>query len=198
MPPASGTTLERPVSLDRPATSHPLSRTRVESGVRDLDVEELYRRYGDLVLGRCRTLLRNDADAQEICQDVFLKVHRYRASFRGDASPSTWLFRITTTTCLNKIRSRRRRPEDPVEELPPQTFQDSRLSGAELRQLVELLLQAADDGTRDCLVYHYVDGMTHTEVGELLGISGAAVRKRIATFRARLAGAPPSWLRENT
>lgn len=161
-----------------------------------LDVSELYRRYGDLVLGRCRTLLRNEADARDAVQEVFLKVHRYRESFRGDASPSTWLFRITTTTCLNRIRGRKRRPEDPVEELPPQPSTDSVLDQLAVRQLLDRLLADEDERTRECVVYHLVDGMTHDEVGELLGISGAAVRKRVATFRQGLKENTPPWLAE--
>ena len=163
--------------------------------VSPLDVPALYRRYGDLVLGCCRTLLRNEADAQDALQEVFLKIHRYRDSFRGEASPSTWLFRITTTTCLNRIRTRKRRPEDPVEELP-QVPCDSMLDDYATRDLVHRLLEGEDERTQACVVYHYVDGMTHDEIGEVLGISGAAVRKRIATFRNALRTSPPPWLQE--
>lgn len=168
---------------------------------RELDIADLYRRYGDLVVGRCRTLLRNDSDAQDAAQEVFLKAHRYKDDFRGDSSPSTWLFRITTTTCLNWIRTRKRRPEDPVEDFassPFQPYQDSMLSQIALRQLVNLVLQQEDERTRDCVVYFYADGMTHDEIGELLGLSGAAVRKRISTFRNSIQGNPPPWLREVT
>lgn len=159
-----------------------------------MDVASLYRQYGDMVLGRCRSLLGNEADAQETCQDVFLKLHRYRDSFRGDASPTTYLFKVTTTTCLNRIRRRKRRPEDPVEEVPQPVQTDTLLDRLEIRQLVDDLLADADERTTGCVVYHYVDGMTHAEVGELLGISGAAVRKRISTFKARVAANPPAWM----
>ncbi|MFZ5481599.1 MAG: RNA polymerase sigma factor [Myxococcota bacterium] len=162
----------------------------------DLDIPALYRRYGDLVLGRCRTILRDDADAADAMQDVFLKLHRFRDSFRGDASPSTFLYRITTTTCLNRIRTRKRRPEDPVEELPEPPPSDGLLDSLAIRDLVERLLVDEDERTQTCVVYHFVDGMTHDEIGELLGITGAAVRKRIATFRARLKESPPPWLHE--
>ena len=160
----------------------------------DLDIPALYHRYGDLVLGRCRTLLRNDADAQDAMQEVFLKLHRFRDSFRGDSSPSTFLYRITTTTCLNRMRSRRRRPEDPVEELPPLPSCESVLDALAVREMLEQLLGEADDKTRECLVYHYVDGMTHDEVGEMVSLSGAAVRKRISTFKGAVADRRPAWL----
>ncbi len=161
-----------------------------------MDVEVLYRRYGDMVLGRCRTLLRNDAEAQDACQEIFLKVHRYRHSFRNEAKPSTYLFRVTTTVCLNRIRSRGRRKEDLVDEPAPVAVVDSHLCGVDSRQLVDLLLEEADERTAACIVHHYVDGMTHAEIGTMLGLSGAAIRKRISTFKKRFAANPPNWIGE--
>ena len=157
-----------------------------------IDVESLYRRYGDLVLGRCRTLLGSDADAQEACQEIFLRVHRYSASFRGDASPSTFLFRVTTNHCLNVLRTRRRRPEDAEEDLSfvPDVMRDR----AESRELLDRVLAGQDEKTMQCIVYHLLDGMTHEETGKLVGLSGAAVRKRLAKFRREVAGKAPSLL----
>lgn len=172
-----------------------MGTARSEARGPDLDVSALYRRYGDLVLSRCRTLLRNEADAQDALQEVFLKIHRYRESFRGEASPATWLYRVTTTTCLNRIRTRRRHPEDLVDEMPPM-LTDGLLDSIAVRDLVERLLENEDERTQTCVVYHYVDGMTHDEIGELLGITGGAVRKRIATFRASIRETPPPWLSE--
>lgn len=159
-----------------------------------LDVPALYRRYGDLVLGRCRNLLRCEEDAREACQEVFLRLHRYRGRFRGEASPSTYLFHITTTTCLNRLRTRRRRPEEPVADPPENAGNDTLLDDLQLRDLLGRLLVETDEVTRSCLVYHYVDGMTHEEAGELVGLSAAAVRKRISKFRSGLLASPPSWL----
>ena len=151
-----------------------------------IDVESLYRRYGDLVLGRCRTLLGNDADAQEACQEIFLRVHRYSASFRGDASPSTFLFRVTTNHCLNVLRTRRRRPEDSEDDLS--FVADVVKDRAESRELLDRVLAGQDEKTMQCIVYHLLDGMTHDETGKLVGLSGAAVRKRLAKFRREVAG----------
>ena len=159
-----------------------------------IDVEVLYRRYGDMVLGRCRTLLGNDEQAQEACQDIFLRIHRYRESFRGEARPSTFLFRVTTNHCLNLLRSRKRRPETAVDDLS--YVPDTVLDVVELRQLLDKLLVGQDERTQQCVVHHFVDGMTHAQVGELLGVTDAAVRKRIARFRADVAHLAPPWLEE--
>ena len=160
-----------------------------------INVEAAYRQYGDMVLGRCRSILGNDADAREAMQEVFLKLFRYRDKFRGDSSLSTFIFRITTNHCLNQIRSRKRRPEDPTDDLSFLTTPTvSLMDRVEVRQLVDKLLDGQDERTRECVVYHYMDGMTHKEVGALMGISGAAVRKRIAKFRKSVAGQEPAWL----
>jgi len=162
-----------------------------------LDIASLYRRYGSMVQGRCRALLGNDADAQEVTQEIFLKLHRYRDRWRGDAAPSTYLFKVTTTTCLNRIRTRKRRREDLVEEAPePPRPTTSLLDTLALRQLVDHLLEGVDEGVAAAVIYFYVDGLTHAEAGELLGVSAAAVRKRIGTFRSRVRDNPPDWLEE--
>ena len=190
--------MSRPSASTRPAevAEAPSHRLQARTEVR-VDIPSLYRRYGDLVLGRCRTLLRNEADAQDAMQEVFLKAHRYAGEFRGESSPSTWLYRITTTTCLNWMRSRKRHPEDLVDEMPASAGVDSMLDRVATRQLLRLLLSDEDDRTQACLIYHYVDGMTHDEVGEVLGISGAAVRKRISTFRSNLQERAPNWMKED-
>jgi len=195
MPPETLATL--PIEVLSPTTRALLGiPARVRWRTSTLDVEALYRRYGDMVLGRCRTLLGNDADAQETTQEIFLKLHRYRHQFRGEASPTTYLFKVTTTTCLNKLRSRRRRPEDPVEDFPTIPYYDTSLAPYDLRDLLDKVLQIADDTTQKCVVFHYLDGMTYDEVGETLGLSGAAVRKRVSKFKSTLRDNPPDWLGE--
>ncbi|MFT5454305.1 MAG: DNA-directed RNA polymerase specialized sigma24 family protein, partial [Myxococcota bacterium] len=96
-----------------------------------------------------------------------------------------YLFRITTTTCLNRLRSRRRRPEDPVEEMPPRAATDSMLDLVATRDLVDLLLADEDERTTTAAIYCFVDGMTYAEAGHLLGVTGGAVRKRLTAFRQR-------------
>jgi len=163
----------------------------------ELDIAGLYRRYGGMVRGRCRGLLGNDADAQEVTQEVFLKLHRYRDRWRGEAAPTTYLFKVTTTTCLNWLRTRKRRREELLEEVPePPPPTTTLLDHVASKQLAALLMDEVDEGVASAVIYFYVDGLTHAEAGELLGVSAAAVRKRVATFRNRLRNAPPPWMEE--
>jgi len=183
----------RPAAMLRPARDAARAPARERTAV--MDVEGLYRRYGDLVLGRCRTILGNDADAQEACQEVFLRLFRYADQFRGEASPTTYLFKITTSTCLNRLRTRRRRPEEPTEDFGTFAYSDSHLAPYEVRDLVSRLLALGDETTQTCVLHHFVDGMTYDEIGPIVGLSAAAVRKRVAKFRS-LVQDNPAWLAE--
>ena len=116
--------------------------------------------------------------------------------FRGEASPATYLFKVTTSTCLNRLRTRRRRPEDPVEDVSTFTYSDSHLAPLEVRDLVQRLLALGDETTQICVLHHFVDGMTYDEIGEIVGLSAAAVRKRVAKFRS-LVQDNPAWLAED-
>lgn len=148
------------------------------------DIAVLYRRYGSMVLQRCRTLLGHEADAQEAAQIVFLQLHRYRDTWRGDAAPSTWLWKTATHVCLNQLRTRRRRREDTMDEVVV-TRRDARLDAVEIREILDQMLDGEDEITQQCVLYHFVDGMTHEEAGALVGLGGAAVRKRLSGFRER-------------
>jgi RNA polymerase sigma factor (sigma-70 family) len=82
---------------------------------RVLDVEELSRRYAPMVMRRCRQLLRNEDEALDACQDVFVRLVENRRRL-DDRYPSSLLYRMATNVCLNRIRDRGRRPETADQE----------------------------------------------------------------------------------
>lgn len=133
-----------------------------------LDVEALYRSHGHIVLRRARTLLGNEQEAQEALQEVFASLLRSPDALRNVKSVVAWIYRATTHWCLNQLRNRRTgarllelRPP-PADEGPPRSE-----ALAEVRSILSRL--PADVAA--AAVYHHVDGMTHTEVAELLGCS---------------------------
>ena len=83
---------------------------------RVLDVEAVSRRYGPMVLRRCRQLLHNEDEAIDASQDVFVRLIENQGRLHG-SHPSSLLYRIATNVCLNRIRDRGRQPETPDEEL---------------------------------------------------------------------------------
>ena len=81
-----------------------------------IDVEACYRSHGPMVLRRCRVLLRDEEEARDAMQDTFVQLVRHQGRLH-EAGPSRLLYRMATNVCLNRIRSRRRHPEDPDEAL---------------------------------------------------------------------------------
>ena len=73
-----------------------------------MDVDELYRRYGPMVIRRCRRILWDEEEARDAAQDVFVQLLMKQKHLRDDA-PSSLLYRMATNLCLNRIRDDRRR-----------------------------------------------------------------------------------------
>ena len=79
-----------------------------------VNVEELYTRYGPMVYRRCKALLKDDQAAEELMQETFIQILRRQDVLEVHA-PSSLLYRTATNLCLNRIRAKARRPEDPDE-----------------------------------------------------------------------------------
>ncbi len=165
--------------------SAPLSSHRARSPVA-LDVEQLYRTYGPMVLRRCRRLLRDEAQALDAMQDTFVQVVRNQGRLDGTA-PSSLLFRLATNVCLNKLRTARRKPEDADDELVLSIAhgldEDARAQAA---SMLRRLFSDAPESSATIAVLHLLDGMTHDEVAAEVGLSVSGVRKRLRTLSARL------------
>lgn len=151
-------------------------------------VEDLYRRYGFQVERRCRRLLRNPEDALDASQEVFVRALSHGGSFRGAAEWMTWLYRVATNVCLNRLRDHRTRQallsthaHAAIEWAAPGPDGDARI---DYRVLLEMLTEL-DDTTREIVVYHVIDEMPQREISSLVGLSRVTVNKRIMRFRAQ-------------
>lgn len=151
-----------------------------------LDVEDCYRRFGPMVMRRCRRLLRDEELALDATQDVFVQLIRHEAKLEGTAT-SSLLFRIATNVCLNRIRSRRRKPETPDDELLSAIADADEGDGGFARALLQRVFKDELDSTRTIAVLHLVDGMTLEEVAAEVGMSVSGVRKRLRGLKARVA-----------
>lgn len=152
-----------------------------------IDVEDHYLRYGPMVLRRCRSLLRDEQQAVDAMQDVFVQLLTHRERL-ADHGASSLLWTIATNVCLNKLRSRRRRPEDPASELLAQiAAADDGESRGLARALLDRMFAREPASTGTIAVLHLLDGMTLQEVAEVVGLSVSGVRKRLRTLRAGVA-----------
>jgi RNA polymerase sigma-70 factor (ECF subfamily) len=150
------------------------------------DVTALSLRYGPMVLRRCRHLLRNEDEALDACQDVFLRVLE-RKEWLEARYPSSLLYRVATNVCLKRIRDRRRQPDTVDEEsLVRIASAGESGAGAEARQLLDRLFRRQPESTRTIAVLHHVDGLTLDQVAEETGLSVSGVRKRLRRLRQAL------------
>ena len=139
-----------------------------------------------MVYRRCRALLRDDRAAEDALHDVFVNLLVNEQRLEGRA-PSSLLFRIATNVCLNKLRTQKRRPEDPDSELLLRiaSAHDPH-SRPEARSVLDRLFRREPASTRAMAVMHWLDGMTFEEVAAEFDMSVSGVRKRLRRLRRLL------------
>jgi RNA polymerase sigma factor (sigma-70 family) len=170
--------------LPRPALVESTA-TRAARKEASLDIEDLYRRYGPMVLRRCRWMLRDEAWAKDAMQDVFVQLLRRETLVVEH--PSSLLHRIATNTCLNLLRSRKRHPADQEEDLLLRIASSEDHGGQiEARSVLDRLFGREKESTRTIAVMHLLDGYTLEEVARETGMSVSGVRKRLRALRSRV------------
>lgn len=157
-----------------------------------LDVENLYRQFGPMVLRRCRRLLKDEGKALDAMQDTFVEMLR-RQDHLTEAAPAGLLLKAATNVCLNRLRSERRHPEhdtDPdtvllthISALGQEGSVESQSLG---RRILSRLFQDTPESTQLIAVLHYVDRLTLEETASEVGLSVSGVRKRLRTLKQRL------------
>jgi RNA polymerase sigma-70 factor (ECF subfamily) len=165
--------------------------------------EALVRAEGPALLAVTRRILRHEEDARDAVQDAFLAAFRGADRFEGAARVSTWLHRIAVNAALMKMRSRRRRPEESIEDLLPQFLQDGHhvrdpsawcappevlLERREDRELVRAAIDRLPDEHRAVLVLRDIEDLDTSETARLLGLSEAGVKTRLHRARQALRG----------
>ena len=141
---------------------------------------ELYEKHAAAVYGRCRYLLKDDAEAKDALQDVFVKVMHALKEFRGAASPTTWILRIATYHCLNLLRARKALWHEQLRVVQAERRQET--ESPDRRELLRVLLSAAPEEAQEVAVLYFVDELTQAEIAQELGRSLPTVRKRLREF----------------
>ena len=164
--------------------------------------EEIVRRHAGLVLGVGRRLLGNRSDAEDLLQDVFVRVHRGLERFRGASSTKTWIARIAVNAAHNRRRDDSRRGLHAMDSLDAPVHEDGEplaasiaddrpdperlaLSG-EARERVDRALGELPIEFREALVLREIEQMSYDEIAVALEVSVGTVKSRISRGRARL------------
>jgi len=161
--------------------------------------EGIFRRYVSRVYRQALRIMGNEADAEEVVQEVFLAVYKKAKTFRGQSAFSTWLFRLTVNTALTKLRRRKKGEEVPIDDYLPRFQEDGHHQVRPVidwsegiddllvkEELQEIIRQAIDQlpAVDKAVLVSDLDGVSNRQIGEALGLSVQAVKARL--HRARL------------
>lgn len=163
--------------------------------------EELMRRYQNRVLTVLEHMVRDRDLAEDLAQDVFLRVYRARKSYVPGSRFSTWLFTIVNNVASNARRTRSRRKEvqlagsdsgtlaggmlEQMAQAASGLMPQRQLDKAEMRELVRLALGELNERQRMAVLLSKFESLSYTDIGEIMGLTPQAVKSLLS--RARLA-----------
>ena len=186
-------------AASRPQTgSLDLDSTLVERCLRGDSAawEDLVRQHSRRVYGLCYRFTGRDSEAQDLTQDVFLRVFRSLGSFRStEGSFTTWLARLTRNLLIDHYRrTRNERITDSIEEQLPRveetrmtTRSDSAVAGREASELLQGALAKLSPELRETIILRDLQDMEYREISQILGIPEGTVKSRLNRGRAELA-----------
>jgi RNA polymerase sigma-70 factor (ECF subfamily) len=170
--------------------------------------EEFVRLFERRVRGLLGRILDDQRDVEEAAQDTFVQAWRHLDRFRGDAAPSTWLYRIAVNEALQRTR-RKRLDTQPLDDEKLDRLEDRDASGAprplppdlaaenqEVREFLAARLQQLPPGLRVPVVLRDVEDWSNQEIADALELSLPAAKSRIHRARMQLRYELESWLHE--
>ena len=148
-------------------------------------IRTLYERYAPRVFAVVRRIAGEDDLAQDYAQEAWIRAIRALPTFRGDARFSTWLHRIAVNSALQALRKAdtRTKREAPMPEAVPAPARDGDVL---LGDLLEKAMGRLPDGMRQVLILHDVEGYTHEEIGEFLGVTSGTSKSQLFKARAKM------------
>lgn len=186
---------DRPAAIDENALLQALRRGE------EWAFETLVRAFGARLLSAARRVVGNDEDARDVLQTAYLSAFRAIGTFEGSAQLSTWLHRIVVNTALMRLRSRRRKPEESIDDLLPafkadghhlERFSswappaDQLLEQQETRRIVRAAIDELPDSYRTVLILRDIEERSTQEVADMLETTAAAVKVRLHRARQAL------------
>jgi RNA polymerase sigma-70 factor (ECF subfamily) len=161
-----------------------------------MNFERAYRMYRKRVYTKCLHMVRNEAEAEDLTQEVFLQLFRKMDSFRGESAFSTWLYRVAVNVVLMHLR-RKSLATNPLQEIcegREGVFNLEQLLGAPDRALtsaidrlnLERAVAQMPAGYKQVFLMHYVEGYGHREIAQLLGLAIGTSKSQMYKARVRL------------
>lgn len=162
-------------------------------------VEELLRLYQGKIFSLAMSILKNESDAEEAAQDVFMTVIRKIDTFKGNSAFYSWMYRICVNTCLMRLRGQRRDDTVAIEDFMPVFTEDGmhaspmddwskeverKALNEELGKMIRKFTEELSEKYRVVFVLSDIEGLSNEETAKILGMTVPAVKSRL--HRARL------------
>ena len=158
----------------------------------DLSVEAIFRAHAPYVWRALRRLGVTEADAEDVCQEVFVVVHRRLDSFHGGSSVRTWLYGICVRAASDYRKRMQRRRESPAgDDLPDvdtPPLQERDLERRQARDRLDAALDTLDDAKRAVFVLYEIEGLLMPEVAEAVGCPLQTAYSRLHAARKVVTG----------
>jgi RNA polymerase sigma-70 factor (ECF subfamily) len=155
--------------------------------------EVLMRRYNERVYRAARSIVRDEAEAEDVMQQAYVNAYAHLRQFDRRAKFSTWLTKIAIHEALSRARKRGRyeavdftEEENLAVERQPSRDPEHQAFAGELRTLLESSIDELPDGLREVFMLREVDGLNTAETAESLGVSEDVVKTRLSRGRAAL------------
>ena len=148
----------------------------IENPAESLTPETLARLYLKRVYGFCRTMLRNERDAEDACQEVFLTVLRRGDQLGTVRQPLSWLMKVSRLTCLWVRRKRRNEVAIEEAEIDAPCDPGPPIDGGAERGRIREALERLPERYQSVLTMHYQQGMSQEEIAEAMELSRGALR----------------------
>jgi RNA polymerase sigma factor (sigma-70 family) len=151
-----------------------------DPAARNVAFNQLVRKYQSKIYWHVRKMVIDHDDADDLTQDVFVKVWNHLANFRQDASLYTWIYRIATNECLNFLSSKRRKFFLPLNDVSAELAQkveaDPGLAGDEIELRLQKAILRLPDKQRLVFNMKYYDEITYEQMADITGTSVGALK----------------------
>lgn len=161
--------------------------------------EELIYQYEKKVYNVALRVFKNPEDAKDISQDVFIKIYKNLDKFDNKSSFSTWLYRITTNTCIDELRKRKGKEtvsiDNDIEDdegkfkrefADNEPTPEEKVISKEGESEIIKSMNTLSDEHRTIIVMRDIQGLSYTEISEIIGVSIGTVKSRISRARLQL------------
>lgn len=156
---------------------------------------DLVRRHKKRIYYFAYDMIGNTQEAEDISQEVFIKMFRSLKNFRRDAKVSSWLYTVTTNTCIDLLRKKSSLPSDSLEDINPKKIQEDPLSSrslsfnperhaeaSQIQEHIALALQKISPNERSAFVMRHYNDLKLNEIAEIMNVRIGTVKSLL--FRA--------------